>query len=50
MHKFEFERGKMVPVPSHSIVPERDVNSAPVLEALHLGASSPITACSCTPS
>ncbi len=37
MHKFEFERGKMVPVPSHSIVPERDVNSAPVLEALHLG-------------
>ncbi len=37
MHKFEFERGKMVPVPSHSIVPERHVNSAPVLEALHLG-------------
>ena len=37
MPKFEFERGKMVPVPSHSIVPERDVDSAPVLEALHLG-------------
>ncbi len=37
MPKFEFERGKMVPVPSHSIVPERDVNSVPVLEALHLG-------------
>lgn len=37
MSKFEFERGKMVPVPSHSIVPERDVDSAPVLEALHLG-------------
>ena len=37
MPKFEFERGKMVPMPSHSIVPERDVNSAPVLECLHLG-------------
>lgn len=37
MPKFEFERGKMVPVPSHSIVPERDVDQAPVLEALHLG-------------
>ena len=37
MPKFEFERGKMVPVPSHSIVPERDVEQAPVLEALHLG-------------
>lgn len=37
MPNFEFERGKMVPVPSHSIVPERDVDSAPVLEALHLG-------------
>ena len=22
----EFKKGKMVPVPSHSIVPERDVN------------------------
>ncbi len=29
MPKFEFERGKMVPVPSHSIVPERDVEQAP---------------------
>ncbi len=37
MSKFEFERGKMVPVPSQSIVPERDVDSAPGLEALHLG-------------
>ena len=28
---------KMVPVPSHSIVPERDVDKQPVLEARHLG-------------
>ena len=28
---------KMVPVPSHSIVPERDVNKAPILECSHLG-------------
>jgi len=28
---------KMVPVPSHSIVPERDVNEMPVLETRHLG-------------
>ena len=28
---------KMVPVPSHSIVPERDVNKIPVLETRHLG-------------
>lgn len=28
---------RMVPVPSHSIVPERDVNKTPVLEARHLG-------------
>ena len=33
----EFKRGKMVPVPSHSIVPERDVNRLPVLECQHLG-------------
>ena len=33
----EFRRGKMVPVPSHSIVPERDVNRLPVLECQHLG-------------
>lgn len=37
MPKFEFERGKMVPAPSHSIMLERDINSTPVLEALHLG-------------
>ena len=28
---------RMVPVPSHSIVPERDVDKNPVLEARHLG-------------
>ncbi len=28
---------KMVPVPSHSIVPERDADKQPVLEARHLG-------------
>ena len=28
---------KMVPVPTHSIVPERDVNEIPVLETRHLG-------------
>ncbi|MDO4836867.1 MAG: ABC transporter ATP-binding protein [Clostridia bacterium] len=28
---------KMVPVPSESIVPERDINKSPVLEARHLG-------------
>ena len=28
---------RMVPVPSHSIVPERDVDKRPVLEASHLG-------------
>ncbi len=28
---------KMVPYPSRSIVPERDVNERPVLEAMHLG-------------
>lgn len=37
MPKFSFERGPMVPVPSHSIVPERDADRAPALEALHLG-------------
>ena len=28
---------RMVPVPSHSIVPERDVNEIPVMETRHLG-------------
>ena len=28
---------KMVPVPSHSIIPERDIDKRPVLEARHLG-------------
>ena len=33
----KFEKGKMVPVPSHSIVPERDLGKLPVLECQHLG-------------
>lgn len=33
----EIKKGKMVPVPSHSIIPERDLNTAPVLECSHLG-------------
>jgi branched-chain amino acid transport system ATP-binding protein len=28
---------KMVPVPSHSIIPERDLDKSPILEAQHLG-------------
>lgn len=32
-----FQKGKMVEFPSHSIVPERDVNKTPILECLHLG-------------
>ena len=37
MSAFEFEKGRMVPVPSHSIIPERDLGSTPVLECSHLG-------------
>ncbi len=33
----DFEKGKMVPVPSHSIIPERDIGNTPVLECIHLG-------------
>ena len=33
----KFQKGKMGPVPSHSIVPERDVNETPALECRHLG-------------
>ena len=33
----DFEKGKMVPVPSHSIIPERDIGKTPVLECVHLG-------------
>lgn len=32
-----FQKGKMVPVPSKAIVPERDVDKPPVLECSHLG-------------
>ena len=33
----QFEKGKMVPMPSHAIIPERDLGKRPVLEARHLG-------------
>ena len=33
----QFDKPKMVPVPSHSIVPERDLGKMPVLECQHLG-------------
>ena len=33
----KFQKGKLVPVPSHSIIPERDVNETPALECRHLG-------------
>ena len=28
----KFEKGKMVPVPSHAIIPERDIDKSPILE------------------
>ena len=37
MDKKVFEKGKMVPVPSHSIIPERDLYKSPILECSHLG-------------
>ena len=33
----KFEKGKMVSVPSHSIIPERDIDKRPILECVHLG-------------
>ncbi len=33
----KFEKGKMVPVPSTSIIPERDLDKSPILECSHLG-------------
>ena len=33
----KFEKPKMVPVPSHSIIPERDIDKSPILECQHLG-------------
>ena len=33
----QFEKGKMVSVPSHSIIPERDLDKRPILECVHLG-------------
>ena len=33
----EFKKGKMVPMPSTALIPERDLGKIPVLECLHLG-------------
>ncbi|MGI6028936.1 MAG: ABC transporter ATP-binding protein [Candidatus Heteroscillospira sp.] len=33
----KYDKPKMVPVPSHSIIPERDLNTTPILECQHLG-------------
>ena len=33
----EFVKGKMVPLPSTSIIPERDLDKTPILECRHLG-------------
>lgn len=35
--KKQFQKGKMVPVPSVSIIPERDLDKTPILECSHLG-------------
>ena len=34
---FTFERGKLAPVPSGSVIPERDLGKSPILETRHLG-------------
>ena len=36
-HRKRNAETKMVPVPSHSIIPERDIDKMPVLECQHLG-------------
>lgn len=37
MNEIKFQKGKMVAVPSHSIIPERDIGQTPILECIHLG-------------
>ena len=37
MAKKVYDKPKMVPVPSRSIIPERDANKSPILECSHLG-------------
>ena len=32
-----YEKPNMVPVPSHAIIPERDIDKSPILECRHLG-------------
>ena len=36
-NKFNFQRARMVPVPSRAIVPDRDLEHTPALECIHLG-------------
>ena len=38
--KKQFQKGRMVPVPSVSIIPERDLGTTPILECSHLGRKS----------
>lgn len=33
----KFEKPNMLPVPSHAIIPERDIDKTPILECSHLG-------------
>ena len=33
----EFQKGKMVPMPSTALIPERDIGKMPVLECVHVG-------------
>ena len=37
MDRFAHKRGRLVPVPSDALIPERDINQSPILEARHLG-------------
>ena len=37
MARKTYDKPKMVPVPSRSIIPERDANKSPILECSHLG-------------
>ena len=37
MAEKKFQKGRMVPVPSRAIIPERDADKAPILECSHLG-------------
>ena len=34
---FKFEKGRLVPVPSRGMIPERDIGKQPILECIQLG-------------